>query len=383
MKSLKFFKPALATMLGIVLAWLLSVRPAQAGYTVTLQQVGPNVVATGSGTISLTGLTFGGSGSLDPYVSPYSVPHPLGGSIGISTGPTSSAVDSYYGFNEPTSFGTRGLTAASSGSGDMVGIATTFWGSFLSVPTGYVSGTALWGRAIYTGKTFATLGVTPGTYEWTWGNGANQKFKLRILPEILPANGPPIVTTNPAAFIASFSARLKGSLNPDGLSTTFHFQYGTTTSYGLTTAPQTQTGDTSRPVSAIINGLAAHTTYHFRIVASNAAGTRFGSDRTFTTLPMTGFPVVTTNPATNVTASSARLSAWLDPHGLTTSHYFQYGRTTNYGNRTPNQTNTGNNYQNVSATISGLSAQTTYHFRIVATNSVGTRYSSDRTFTTQ
>ena len=146
--------------------------------------------------------------------------------------------------------------------------------------------------------------------------------------------------------------------------------------------PRLRPGDTSRPVSAIINSLAAHTTYHFRIVASNAAGTTFGSDRTFTTLAMTGPPVVMTNPAINVTASSATLNGWLDPHGLTTSVYFQYGRTTNYGNRTPNQTKTGNNYQNVLATISGLSAQTTYHFRIVATNSVGTRYSSDRTFTT-
>ena len=63
--------------------------------------------------------------------------------------------------------------------------------------------------------------------------------------------------------------------------------------------------------------------------------------------------------------------------------YFQYGRTTSYGNRTPNQTKTGNNYQNVFANISGLSAHTTYHFRIVATNSVGTRYGRDRTFTTQ
>ena len=58
MKSLKFFKPTLATTLAIVLAWLLSVRPAQAGYTVTLQQVGPDVVATGSGAIDLRGLTF-------------------------------------------------------------------------------------------------------------------------------------------------------------------------------------------------------------------------------------------------------------------------------------------------------------------------------------
>jgi len=187
MKSLKFFKPALATTLGIVIAWLLSVGSAQAGYTVTLQQVGPNVVATGSGAINLTGLTVLYPGSLDPHVSPYNVLLPLGGTIGISTGPTSSSVNNYSVRFGPTSFGTGGLTAASSGSGDMVGIARTFWGNVLSVPTGYVSGTALSSMAIYTGKTFATLGVTPGTYKWTWGNGANQNFTLKILSAILPA----------------------------------------------------------------------------------------------------------------------------------------------------------------------------------------------------
>src|SRR5436189_6394281 len=67
-KSLKFFKPTLATTLAIVLAWLLSVRRAQAGYVVTLQQVGPDVVATGSGAIDLTGLTFSNSGFLVPQV---------------------------------------------------------------------------------------------------------------------------------------------------------------------------------------------------------------------------------------------------------------------------------------------------------------------------
>src|SRR5882762_7275194 len=60
-KSLKFFKPTLATTLAIVLACLPSVRPAQAGYTVTLQQVGLDVVATGSGAIDLRGLTFSNS----------------------------------------------------------------------------------------------------------------------------------------------------------------------------------------------------------------------------------------------------------------------------------------------------------------------------------
>jgi plastocyanin len=211
--------------------------------------------------------------------------------------------------------------------------------------------------------------------------------QLGYFPEVgqvivAPPTGPPILTTNPAGFIASFSAILKGSLNPHGLSTTFHFQYGTTASYGLTTAPQTQTGDTFQPVSANINSLAANTTYHFRIVASNTAGTRFGNDTTFTTLAMTGFPVLTTNPATNITASSARLNGTLDPHGLSTTFYFQYGTTTSYGSRTPNHIITGNNYQNVFAGISELTVATTYHFRIVANNTVGTRYGIDRTFTT-
>jgi plastocyanin len=204
-----------------------------------------------------------------------------------------------------------------------------------------------------------------------------------VIVTTLPASGPPIVTTDPAALIASFSARLKGSLNPDGLSTTFHFQYGTTTSYGLTTAPETQIGDTSRPVSANINGLAADTTYHFRIVASNTAGTTFGSNRTFTTLPPTGFPIVTTKPATNVATFAATLAGLLDPHGLTTSVYFQYGTTINYGHTTAVQTHTGNTFRNIAANIDGLATNTTYHFRIVATNSVGTRYGSDTTFTTQ
>ena len=201
-------------------------------------------------------------------------------------------------------------------------------------------------------------------------------------PSPTPTPGPPVVTTNPATFIASFSARLNGALNPHGLTTTFHFQYGTTTNYGLTTAPQTQTGNTSRPVSANSSSLTASTTYHFRIVASNMAGTRMGADRTFTTLTPTGFPVVITNPVTNVTASSAILHGSLDPHGLTTTVRFQYGTTTSYGHTTAMQTQTGSTYRNIAASIGSLAAHTTYHFRIVATNSVGTRMGNDRTFTT-
>jgi CSLREA domain-containing protein len=198
----------------------------------------------------------------------------------------------------------------------------------------------------------------------------------------LTPTGPPVVTTNPRTLVASFSATLNGSLDPHGLTTSVHFQYGTTTSYGLTTAPQSQSGNTYRNVSASISSLSASTTYHFRIVATNSAGTRYGGDRTFTTLTATGPPVVTTNPATNLTSSSAKLNSSLDPHGLTTTVQFQWGTATSYGHTTPIQSHTGNTFRNISANISGLTAHTTYHFRIVATNNGGTRLGGDRTFTT-
>ena len=198
----------------------------------------------------------------------------------------------------------------------------------------------------------------------------------------LTATGPPVVTTNPATLIASFSATLNGSLNPHGLTTTVSFQYGTTTAYGSTTPMQTQTGSTYRDIAANISGLSPNTLYHFRIVATNSAGTRFGGDRTFTTLSVTGPPVATTNPATFIASFSAMLNALLDPHGLTTSVHFDYGTTPSYGLTTAPQNRAGNTFQAVGANVTGLTANTLYHFRVVASNGAGTTMGSDRTFTT-
>ncbi len=211
-------------------------------------------------------------------------------------------------------------------------------------------------------------------------DGATSSNSNVVNVTTLSATGSPVVITNPATLVASFSATLNGWVDPHGLSTSVYFQYGPTTSYGSTTPAQTKSGNTYQSVSVNVSGLAASTTYHFRIVATNSAGTRYSSDTTFTTLSATGAPVVATNPPTNIASSSATLNGTVDPHGLTTSVYFQYGPTTSYGHTTASQSKTGDAYQNVSANITGLTAGTTYHFRIVATNSAGTRYGTDRTF---
>jgi hypothetical protein len=147
---------------------------AQAGYIVTLTQEGPNVVAMGSGPIDLTGLSPQGGGQSEAFV------HPM--SAGINTGPISFVGSSFYsGYTGPTSFGSGGFTPASSDSGDIVGIGA--FGIDLVVPSGYVSGNPLSDTSTYDNATFATLGVTPGTYVWSWGTGADaDTFTLDIWP---------------------------------------------------------------------------------------------------------------------------------------------------------------------------------------------------------
>ena len=229
------------------------------------------------------------------------------------------------------------------------------------------------------------IGLSPNTtYHFrlvaTNGNGTSYGSDKTLTT--LSATGPPLVITNAANLIVGFSATLQGSVYPHGLTTTVYFEYGTTTSYGATSATQTKTGNTYQSVSANVSGLSANTTYHFRIVATNSGGTRYGSDKTFTTLSATGPPIVTTNQATLVAPHSVTFNGSLYPHGLTTSVYFQYGTTTSYGHSTPTQSQIGNTYRDITANVGGLRANTAYHFRIVATNSAGTVYGPDKTFAT-
>lgn len=139
--------------------------PAQAAYVVTLTQVpdasqpsGFDVVANGSGALDLTGLSSTGPGAPGPVEI-----HPHAGLI--VTG-FSADVSSYVGFMGPASFGSGGETFASVWTGDFVAIDS--FDNALVVPLNY-SGGGLSNTATYDNATFASLGVTPGVYTWTWG----------------------------------------------------------------------------------------------------------------------------------------------------------------------------------------------------------------------
>jgi len=94
----------------------------------------------------------------------------------------------------------------------------------------------------------------------------------------------PTVTTGSATSLNSTSATLNGTVNPKGVSTTYYFEYGTTTSYGTsTTSTSAGSGTSAVSVSASISGLTSDTTYHYRLAAVNSMGTSYGDDKTFST----------------------------------------------------------------------------------------------------
>ena len=94
----------------------------------------------------------------------------------------------------------------------------------------------------------------------------------------------PTASTGNARAVHEVSAKLAGRINANGLATTYHFEYGKTTAYGSSTATATlPASGTTAGVSARLTGLKTGTTYHYRLVASNADGTTAGADATFKT----------------------------------------------------------------------------------------------------
>jgi phosphodiesterase/alkaline phosphatase D-like protein len=194
----------------------------------------------------------------------------------------------------------------------------------------------------------------------------------------------PLVTTNQATNITQNSAVLNAAVNANGSSTSVIFEYGTTTSYGQSIiADQSPVDGTSDiVVSANIQGLESNTLYHFRARATNNAGTSDGRDQIFTTL--SNKPTALTGEATNLTATGSTLNGIVNPNGLSTTVSFEYGHTSSYGQTISAEQSpiSGWSDVSVSAQLSELLSDTTYHFRVTATSSVGTSWGDDNTFNT-
>jgi hypothetical protein len=166
-------------LFGILGAACLFGPQAQATFTATIDQVGTNVVVTGSGTIDLTDLSFFQTvGGLVSGIFPQEGVLSVGGST------SGTSVDRYKGISGPA-FGSGGFFLANSSSGALVGV-----GSLLDVPQGYVSGTSLLDTATYNNATFAKLGITPGTYTSTWGTGVHEdSFIINAVSGSVPDTG--------------------------------------------------------------------------------------------------------------------------------------------------------------------------------------------------
>jgi len=195
----------------------------------------------------------------------------------------------------------------------------------------------------------------------------------------------PEVSISSASSVSQNSAVLNGSVDPNGLSTTYKFEYGTN-DFGNSVSG-TVSGDGEQSISKTVSGLSAGTTYKFRIVAVNSKGTSTSNVKTFTTSNSsepgddTAAPEANALNATSVSDYSAVLNGSVDPNNLGTTYRFEYG-INDFTNSTPSFVVNGNGLQNVSYAVSGLQSGTTYKFRVVATNSEGSDTSSVKTFTT-
>ena len=190
----------------------------------------------------------------------------------------------------------------------------------------------------------------------------------------------PLILSQSAATISTNTVQLTATVNPNAAATRVYFQYGLSTNYGSVTATNDIGGGIcTAPSALLITNLTLGSTYHFRAVAINSAGTNFGTNTTFVfALP----PSIITLLPTSIRPTNAMLHASAFPNFLATAVYFQYGLTTNYGSFSATNllTNNLNTTQAVAQAISGLTPGATYFYRAVASNLFSVAVGTNLTF---
>jgi len=194
-----------------------------------------------------------------------------------------------------------------------------------------------------------------------------------------------------ATAVTQTTATLNGNINTLGEFVEIYVTWDLTTAYanygtptGLGSPPKIRSL-TLQSFSAPITGLTPNTTYHCRLdgfPGTNGQPEIFGTDVTFTTLPLV--PVVTTTAATALNFTGATVNGTVNANNSSTAVTFQYGLTAAYGSTatTTPATVTGSTVTSVSAVLTGLVPNTLYHYRATGTNAGGTTNGTDMTFTT-
>jgi hypothetical protein len=194
---------------------------------------------------------------------------------------------------------------------------------------------------------------------------------------------PPTVETSPITNVTISSASCGGTVTSEGS--------GIVIARGICWAAKpnptindlkTLNGSGLGSFTSSITGLYGGIAYFVRAYATNSAGTGYGIARSFIATGQS--PAVIVAAATNIISTGATLNGYVNAYSLATVITFEYGPTSIYGKTiTASQSPLSENTEiQVSASISGLTPSTLYHYRIIATNSLGTVFSNDITFTT-
>jgi hypothetical protein len=199
----------------------------------------------------------------------------------------------------------------------------------------------------------------------------------------------PVAIMGPVSAITGTSAHLSGEVNPNGFPTSCKFQVVTDARFAesgfaqatsVPCAANPGSGSSLVPVEADANGLTAGTTYHVRLEASNPAGPNPSAEATFTTEPIP--PVIDGQSIIAVGLTEATVGATIDPGSAATTYHFEFldeaaFEAEGFASRATRSTPefgplpADNAGHEVSATLTGLEPNTTYFFRVVATNAVG------------
>jgi len=139
------------------------------------------------------------------------------------------------------------------------------------------------GKIIYTPESTFT-GTDSFQYTVNDGNGGTDSATVTVTVTASTGTMPTVVTNSPT-WVTKTCATLNGTVNPNGGTTTYYFEYGTDTNYGNTTSSSSAgSGTSATSVNAEICGLTSDTTYNYRLAATNSEGTSYGDNKTFSTV---------------------------------------------------------------------------------------------------